>query len=192
DARTVLTRFGRSLRDAGLPVGTDRIAEFCRAVDLLDPGEIYWAGRATLIARPEDIPLYDDAFERFFGRPIRSRAADGVRVTVSGAVAEAESIGLASPLELLRAKRFADCSEAELAALGSLIAATSFVPPRRRSRRLATASSGAPDLRRTLRRSLRTGGEPLERAWRRRQPRPRRLVLLLDVSGSMADYSRAL
>jgi len=49
-----------------------------------------------------------------------------------------------------------------------------------------------PDLRRTLRRSFRTGGEPLDRAWRRRRTRPRRLILLLDVSGSMDSYSRAL
>ena len=55
------------------------------------------------------------------------------------------------------------------------------------------ARSGSPDLRRTLRRSFRTGGEPLNRAWQRATPDGRRrLVLLLDVSGSMADYSRAL
>jgi uncharacterized protein with von Willebrand factor type A (vWA) domain len=62
----------------------------------------------------------------------------------------------------------------------------------RRSRRRRAARRGAPDLRRTLRRSFRTAGEPIERAWRERRLQPRRLVLLLDVSGSMADYSRAL
>src|SRR5205085_188876 len=64
--------------------------------------------------------------------------------------------------------------------------------PRRRSRRRAPARGGEADLRRTLRRSLRTGGEPVERLFRERRTRPRRLVLVLDVSGSMADYSRAL
>ena len=64
--------------------------------------------------------------------------------------------------------------------------------PLRRSRRLAAATGGTPDLRRTLRRSFRTGGEPIERAWKRRRARRRRLVLIVDVSGSMADYSRAL
>ena len=49
-----------------------------------------------------------------------------------------------------------------------------------------------PDLRRTLRRSFRTGGEPVDRAWRERRREQRRLVLLLDVSGSMDAYSRAL
>src|SRR5262249_34754605 len=51
---------------------------------------------------------------------------------------------------------------------------------------------GRPDLRRTLRRSLRTGGEPVERAFRARRVRERRVVLLLDVSGSMSDYARPL
>ena len=64
--------------------------------------------------------------------------------------------------------------------------------PRRRTRRFGPARSGVPDLRRTLRRSFRTGGEPLERRFRARRQRRRRLVLVLDVSGSMADYSRAL
>jgi uncharacterized protein len=68
----------------------------------------------------------------------------------------------------------------------------SLAVPTRRSRRLTPARAGLPDLRRTLRRSFRTGGEPLERRFRSRRRRKRRLVLLLDVSGSMADYSRAL
>jgi uncharacterized protein with von Willebrand factor type A (vWA) domain len=192
DGPAVLTRFGRSLRDAGLAVGTDRIAEFCRAAELLEPGELYWAGRATLIARANEIPIYDEAFAKFFGRPVRPRRPDGMRVTVSVPPVEAEDNGLASPLELLRAKSFADCSETELVALASLMAETAVSTPPRRSRRSGPAPSGVPDLRRTLRSSLRTGGEPIDRAWRRRRQRPRRLVLLLDVSGSMADYSRAL
>jgi uncharacterized protein with von Willebrand factor type A (vWA) domain len=172
-------------------VGTDRIGEFCEAVELLEPGEVYWAGRATLIACPEDIPLYDEAFDRFFGRPVRTERPDGVQVTISGAVG-AEEVGLASPLELLRAKSFADCSEAELSALASLMTEQAFVTPPRRTRRMSAARSGALDLRHTLRRAHRTGGEPVDRAWRRRRERPRRLVVLLDVSGSMSGYSRAL
>ena len=62
-----LTRFGRALRTEGLPVGTGRVAEFCRAAALLPPDDLYWAGRATLVARAADIPVYDAAFEGFFG-----------------------------------------------------------------------------------------------------------------------------
>jgi uncharacterized protein with von Willebrand factor type A (vWA) domain len=65
--------------------------------------------------------------------------------------------------------------------------------PMRRARRLQRAPGGSRiDLRRTLRRSLRTSGEPLQRAWRERRTRHRPLVLVLDVSGSMSSYSRAL
>jgi uncharacterized protein with von Willebrand factor type A (vWA) domain len=187
DGTEVLTHFGRALRDEGLPVGTGRIAGFCRAADLLSPHDLYWAGRATLVPRPQDIPVYDRVFQTFFG-PEQSRT-HGHTVRV---VEEEIELALASPVELLRHKSFARCSPEELAALGTLMARIPLVVPRRRTRRHERARTGVPDLRQTLRRSFRTGGEPLERAWRRRRRRPRRLVLLLDVSGSMADYSRAL
>jgi uncharacterized protein with von Willebrand factor type A (vWA) domain len=192
DGRIALTRFGRSLREAGLGVGTDRIAEFCLSAELLPPEDLYWAGRATLVSRAGDIPVYDEAFEEFFGRPVGPRSRDGVEVNVSSALERAEDLGLASPIELLREKSFAACSDAELDMLVELLRRIELAPPPRRSRRRSPAPAGAPDLRRTLRRSFRTGGEPAERYWRRRLPRPRPLVLLLDVSGSMSDYVRAL
>jgi uncharacterized protein with von Willebrand factor type A (vWA) domain len=55
-----------------------------------------------------------------------------------------------------------------------------------------SASGGRFDVRRTLRRSLRTHGEPFERSWRDRRARRRPLLLILDVSGSMSPYARAL
>ena len=66
DGTATLTRFGRALRAEGLPVGTDRIAGFCRAAALLAPGDLYWAGRATLVWRPGDIPVYDRVFSALF------------------------------------------------------------------------------------------------------------------------------
>ena len=105
--------------------------------------------------------------------------------------AEAD-VGLASPVELLKEKSFSRCSQEELSQLAELMSRIDLSVPRRRTRRREAARAGLPDLRRTLRRSFRTGGDPLERAWRRRRRRPRRLILLLDVSGSMDAYSRAL
>jgi uncharacterized protein len=68
-----------------------------------------------------------------------------------------------------------------------------LIPPRRRSRRTVAGNAGrVPDLRRTVRASLRTGGEPAELFWRQRKVRLRPLILILDISGSMADYSRSL
>jgi uncharacterized protein len=181
-----LTRFGRALREEGLPVGPGRIEEFCRAAALA-PDELYWAGRATLLSRPAELPVYDRVFERFFGGEPWEEVAP--RVRVAGRLVEEVETAPASRTELLREKSFAECTAAELEELAALVR---FPVPLRLARRTAPARRGAPDLRRTLRHSFRTGGDPLERAWRERRRRPRRLVLLLDVSGSMADYSRAL
>jgi uncharacterized protein with von Willebrand factor type A (vWA) domain len=187
DGAEVLARFGRALRDEGLPVGTGRIAAFCRAAALLSPHDLYWAGRATLLPRAQDIPVYDRVFAAFFG-PERRPAS----VRTSGALEAEVEVALASRIEVLRRKSFSRCSEEELAALAALMGQMPLVVPPRRTRRRRRADRGAPDLRQTLRRSFRTGGEPLERAWMRRRTRPRRLVILLDVSGSMTEYSRAL
>ena len=184
-----LTRFGRALRAEGLPIGTGRVADFCRAAALLPPGDLYWAGRATLVARAADIAVYDAAFEAFFGPPAKVQPQRAVvRVRVEG---EAET-ALASAIELLREKSFARCSETELAELGRMMRRLPLVVPERRSRRRDPARRGSPDLRRTLRHAFRTGGDPVERAWRGRRRVRRPLVLLLDVSGSMDPYSRAL
>jgi uncharacterized protein with von Willebrand factor type A (vWA) domain len=189
DAVETIVRFGRSLRQAGLPVGPDRVASFAQAGSLLPPGELYWAGRATLLSRPEQIEAYDVLFAAFFGPETPSRSSP-IRVKVE---MEAEAdVGLASPVELLKEKSFSRCSREELSQLAELMARIELSVPRRRTRRREAARGGTPDLRRTLRRSFRTGGEPLELAWRRRRKRARRLILLLDVSGSMDSYSRAL
>jgi uncharacterized protein with von Willebrand factor type A (vWA) domain len=185
-----LTRFGRALRDEGLAVGTDRVLAFCRAAALLDPADLYWAGRATLVGRCEDQPVYDRVFRAFFGgrRAEARRSRARVRIQVEGAL----ELARASRAELLRTKSFARCSPEELARLAELMEHVRLAVPSRRSRRRAPARTGAPDFRRTLRRSFRTAGEPIEQRWLERRRRRRRLVLLLDVSGSMAGYSRAL
>lgn len=100
---------------------------------------------------------------------------------------------VASRAEVLRRKDFAELSEDERREVLALIRRMAPGLPLRRSRRLRPASAGPRfDVRRTLRNSLRTEGEPFRRAWRERRVRPRPLVLILDVSGSMAPYSRPL
>ena len=84
-----------------------------------------------------------------------------------------------TPEEFARAKR--------------LIQAIAVARPRRRTRRLRPDSKGrALDVRGLVRASLATGGDPVERAFRSRAATPRKLVLILDVSGSMEAYARAL
>src|SRR5919206_5139451 len=68
--------FARVLRGAGLRVGTDRLVEFTRALDELDASrrdDVYWAGRITLVSRPEEIEIYDRAFELFWERGASAR-----------------------------------------------------------------------------------------------------------------------
>ncbi len=210
----LLVNFTAELRSAGLSVGSGDVLTYCAAVGALDPTDLldlYWGGRTTLVTRRENIPVYDRVFRRFFldgrdpvrallnlQRPEHSRAAEGVvqvPATDPGEeLQEQVSLGLvASDAETLRHKSFPACTPEELAALRRIMARIRLTPPRRRTRRTTTATVGrAPDLRRMVRQSLRMHGEPPELAWRQRKVRLRPLILILDVSGSMADYSRHL
>jgi uncharacterized protein with von Willebrand factor type A (vWA) domain len=200
-----LVEFGRALRSEGLAVGTGRINDFCRAAAILPPEDLYWAGRGTLVARRDDIPVYDEVFRAYFGKPpVVPKEEEGPPVKLKAGESHGEEgeeggeqetepeLLLASEIEILKEKSFARCTHEELTLLAELMARIKLAVPTRRSRRRERARAGAPDLRRTIRRSFRTGGEPLERHFRERRRRRRRLVLFLDVSGSMASYSRAL
>jgi uncharacterized protein with von Willebrand factor type A (vWA) domain len=104
----------------------------------------------------------------------------------------AAPLAIASDEERLAEKSFAALDPQELARLRRLMARLELATPRRRSRRTRRAAHGERlDLRRTLRASLRTGGDPIRLARRRRRSQPRRLVLLCDISGSMEPYARA-
>lgn len=222
-----LIGFGRELRRRGLPVGTGRIVTFCRgaaALSPLDRDDLYWAARAALISRPEDLEAFDLAFDDYFRTgvklppiapmvlpktpvPAATGEPSGEVVVEEGLVAaqwhaagedeEAEGEAairiVASAVEVLRDKSFADLSEEERLRVAHLIRRLAVTVPVRRTRRLRTAPAGPRfDVRRTLRKSLRTEGEPFHRVWRARRSRARPLVLILDVSGSMAPYARAL
>lgn len=198
-----LVGFGQVLRLAGLPVDTTRMIEFCRSADALPPGEVYWAGRTTLVSHREDIAVYDHLYEAYFGGTLRAaeqRRAPEFRLRAgdddAGTDEHGSSPGTAgerapSRLELLREKRFVPCTDDERALLDSLSAALRHEPPSRRGRRLTDSRRGELDVRQTLRRSMRTGGEPVVLHYRRRGTRLQRAVLAIDVSGSMAPYSRA-
>jgi uncharacterized protein len=216
-----LVGFGRLLRRRGLPVGTGRILTFCRAVaalDRIDRMGVYWAGRVSMVARKEDLPAYDAAFAEWFprqsrdvvamitGQDQRTAGQPEMEVLLDQGFAEESwepatgddegevPVGvLASGAEVLRNKAFDELSEAERLQADHVIRALAVHLPTRRSRRYRPSPYGRRfDQRRTLRASLRTQGEPFRRAWRDRRDRVRPLVLVLDVSGSMSAYSRAL
>ncbi len=204
--------FGRILRGAGLRVGTDRVVGFARALEELDAGrrdDVYWAGRITLLSRPEDIEAYDRAFELFwdegaskrarprpkirFSMPQPDRSVMPPKKTAEKNEEGEEAVRLRySPVEVLRTKDFAHYSAEEFAELYRLLADLRLSGALKKSRRLEPSHRGRHDPRRTLRGAMRTGGEAVRHRYRRPRVRPRRVVLLCDVSGSMAAYSRPL
>jgi uncharacterized protein with von Willebrand factor type A (vWA) domain len=98
----------------------------------------------------------------------------------------------ASGHEYLHRADYAALSPGELLSLRALMARMRLAPPKRIRRRTQRSSTGKRlDMRATIRRSRRTGGDPVEQILRRRTTRPRRLVLLADISGSMEPYARA-
>lgn len=223
-----LVGFGRLLRSKGLDIGTGRILTFCRAVSAVDPTDreqLYWAGRACLVSRPDDRVAYDSAFGEWFlgrdelrielglpipeealaaaGRELAEHAPAIVEQDVAGAWRSADDDEepeeetalriVASAHEVLRSKSFEHLTAEERERVAKLIRRLQIRTPSRPSRRLRPSSTGSRfDMRATLRRSLRTEGEPFRRAWRARGTRARPIVLLLDVSGSMTPYARAL
>ncbi len=211
----MLVEFGHELRGAGISVGSGDLMIYCAAVGQLDPTDLtdlYWAGRSTLVTARDQIAVYDRVFRSFFlgtGGPasellkitanVAAQAQATLQIPLTEPSEEEEAgqeamLGLmASDAETLRHKSFTACTPDELAAVRRIMARIRLTPPRRRTRRTTPARRGAaPDLRRTAREAMRMHGEPAELYWRRRKVRLRPLILILDVSGSMADYSRNL
>jgi uncharacterized protein with von Willebrand factor type A (vWA) domain len=203
--------FGRLLRRVGLAAGTDRVVEFAKALGELNPArreDVYWAGRITLCSRPEDLELYDRAFGAFWEgmenktlRPPKTRLSVSItddsvqppKKTVEKNEKGEEAVRLRySPVDVLRTKDFALYTPEEFAELHKLLADLKLSGALRRSRRLEPAPRGRHDPRRTLRAALRTGGEPMRHRFRRSRSQPRQVVILCDISGSMASYSRTL
>jgi hypothetical protein len=206
----IAVAFARILRGSGLSVPVGSVVEYARAlaaVGLTRPAAVYWAGRATLVTRPEDVAIYDRAFATFFtGAWVELRSVAPVLDVALGLdagddAADEASEGVAVPTvavrwsatETLRHRDFAAYSPAEFDEARRLMADLRLAAALRQSRRLRPSHRrrGTPDLRRTVRAALRTGGEPIARPTRERGTRARRLVLLLDVSGSMEPYARA-
>jgi uncharacterized protein len=207
--------FGRVLREAGLEIGPGRVSDALAALDAVDLArqeDVYFALRQTLVARREELELFDRAFSAWFLRapvlpPVRTRtaadvvtrvaetAADRVRAQEADEREEGDDpleLG-ASGQELLRDKDFAELTGDELRVVRELIRRIVRTRPQRSSRRRTADPRGDRlDVRRMIRRSLRTGGDPVERPFRARKDVPRKLVVLCDVSGSMDSYARAL
>ena len=209
--------FCRALRRAGVRLPPSATVNFVEALGLVGVetrDAVYWSGRATLIHRPEDIGLYDRVFAVYWQKRMGETIGfEGTPQPVVLALDLGDDDGPGdagdeeldeqdsdiqpvrfSRTEILTNKDFADCTQDELDELTRLMTRLAFTTSRRRSRRLTPVKGRGdrPDLRRTVRWALRHHGEPMHRAYLETATRPRRLVLVLDVSGSMEPYARAL
>jgi uncharacterized protein len=214
---TPLSELAVELRGRGVRVGIGEVLMAHRAlaaVDAVSREEARLALRAVLCSSHKDLAHFEQAFVTVFGderAPGWEQALDELgeieravlpRAAIPGEGGKPRSVPTErhpvpaawSDAEVLRTKDFARYTEAEMALARELIARLARRGPTRLSRRMrASRRRGhAPDLRRTVRSSLRTGGEPMHRYWRAPSTRPRQLVLICDVSGSMSPYARML
>ncbi|WP_020499356.1 vWA domain-containing protein [Sciscionella marina] len=200
-----LLGFTHALAAAGVPADPHRAMAFTEAIghiDIADPRQLYAAGRATLCGKPDDLPVYARVFAAWFGagypgttpateKPARPRIAALDRRTASGEPGESLRVA-ADDTEILRHRDLAELTEAERERVRALLAELDVRPPLRSSMRRRPAHRGELDPGRTLRGMLASGGEPVHLRHRASTPRPRRIVLLLDISGSMRPYADAL
>jgi uncharacterized protein len=217
-----LALLAASMRAGGARVGVDELLGAHRALAAVDPADrdqAYFALRAALCSRRDHMAVFDAAFAALFAPPppdpdpdgpSRSNPLDDVTSLAlprfalpdAGQVGEApeEVVPAAwSEVEVLRTKDFAEYTEEERRLARRIITRLAARGPLRPSRRTRAARrrgspphAARPDLRRTLRASLRYAGEPFERHWRKPAERPRPVVLVCDVSGSMEPYARML
>ena len=214
-----LAHFCRALRRRGLLVGPQETSDAVRAlgfVDMMDRGRVYWTLRSVLVSRAEQFDVFDELFERFWDfEPLaempdpapengrtgglrrfrQNRQAahllDGdprftetaVQIVRTGASA-AEVIS-ETDLTAVDPDRLSDLSSIA----NRMVEALASRPGRRRRRH---KRKGAPDLRGAFRLGLTTGGDPIRLPRLRRVPRVPRVLVLLDVSGSMDRYAKLL
>lgn len=206
---TGLVGFARALRHSGMACGPTRVQAFLAAtehVGLDDRSAVYWAGRLTLCSEPDDVPRYDAAFGCWFGgaalpaeppgRPLPRPAQIAALSAADGGDQDGDAdkplAAAASDAEVLRRRDLAELGVAEREHLRRILAVLRPEPPSRPALRHRRSRRGPLSPRATLRELLRSGGEPLRLQRQKRSRRPRRVVLLIDVSGSMSPYADAL
>ncbi len=208
-AEEILLAFAAAVRHAGVKVTADRSRSFVDAVSHLSMehrDEVFWAGRATLCAAPEELDAYQRTFDSWFapahvggGRP------QGTPATVQAAALTEDDGGagagadagealqvIASRRELLRHRDVATLDDEDRELLNQMFSELPVTMPSRPGRRLRTSRHGRIDRVRTLREQLRRGGEPGPLKFAGAPRRTRRVVWLVDVSGSMAPYADSL
>jgi uncharacterized protein len=196
------------------------VTEALQHVDIRVEADVYYTCRALLVHRHDDLAIFDGAFDAFWRQthgplsrepvPAREtatprgeeRAAGGDGPQRSQQLAASEVVDVDneargalrtwSDAATLARKDFAEFTAEELAVARDALARLAWNPGERRARRWVRGAGPRLDVRRALHQSLSTGGDVISLPRRERLPRPRSLVLLCDVSGSMERYSRML
>ena len=213
DVTDSLVGLAKTLRAAGVAASPDRVQAAVRALGTVDAtarDDVYWVGRLTLCGSRDEIARYDGVFAAYFGdRPgsiVRRQrvSVPKLRLVVDDAEpgqdedpdadgdSRAQASAAASAVEQLRHRDVATMTPDQRRELARLLARLRMTGETRRTRRTHASRRGAVDSGRTLRAMLRTGGQPARLARCRRAERPRRVVLLVDISGSMDSYADAL
>lgn len=208
DPVATLTGFARALRRAGVAADRTRLSTAVQAAGILDPTRrehLYWATRLTLCSEPSDRPVFDAVFDQWFG-PVRpplpapgppAPRASAVRTLAVDAGGEVQPdddplAAAASDADALGTRDYAALDPAERAEVHRMIELLRPNQPERRAIRRRPGGRERVDTARTVRQILRDGGEVRLLHRRSRGRRPRRVVYLIDVSGSMSLYSDLL
>ncbi len=211
DVVAAVAAFAGALRRAGIAADRLRVASALEAlveVGATQTEDVYWALRLTLCGEPDDLPKFDALFDVWFrGRPAPVRAPSRPAAAVPAMQLRAlgndarghdrqedEDVlkAAASDTEVLRAHDIGALTAEERDEVNRMIALLAPRVGSRRTLRMARRGSERVDVGRTVRQLLRDGGEPGSLRYRSRRIKPRRLVLLLDVSGSMSPYADPL
>ena len=212
--------FARALREAGVPVGPGAVIDALQALRLIDIGhrsDVYATLEAIFVKRHEHSLIFAQAFDLFFradqewmhllesvplpdhARPKPKPASRRVQEAMAQDRAapppspdEEQELRLSpSDQEILQKKDFAQMSAAEIAEATRAIALMKLPQAELRTRRFTPDRRGRKlDLRRTLRGSLRTGGDIVDLRRLGVIDKPAPIVALLDISGSMSEYTR--
>ncbi|MFZ0545469.1 MAG: VWA domain-containing protein [Candidatus Promineifilaceae bacterium] len=222
--------FGRVLRGLGMDINPGRMIDLVQALDHIQLGykqDFYHACRSLLVHDKNDIPLFDQAFDRFWRKhdgnwfdigfqSMMERQKQAERIVTPPSLSDSaespeeeqksqsddeddddllqilEVTQTYSDQETLRHKDFAELTPEELATIKLVIVGLAWQLGRRLTRRQKPGRGPTFDMRRSLRRNLRYGGEMVEWPTRKRKDKPRPLVVIADISGSMERYTRLL
>lgn len=202
-----LATFALALRDRGLTVTPDQVADMARSLTMVDPAnrpQVHAALQSLAITDPDQREPFDEEFARFFegagsAPTVKEQTSDLAHATAVRPVLQnlgdistpdLETREGASANESLAKRDFADLDQDQLAEARRLVMSMMWQPADFKTRRWLRAPRGPhPDLRRTLRGTVRPEGDLMPIVRRQRRSRQRPLIVIADISGSMEKYA---